>query len=56
MLHVVWGSDFDMEVRGAGAAGVAGGHDLLACCDGVAVGGEGLVAVAVGPSDAGECR
>ena len=53
MPHVVWGADFDVYMRGAGAAGVAGGHDLLACCDGVAGGYGCLGAVAVGPYDAG---
>ena len=52
VLHVVWGADFYVDMWGAGAAGVAGGHDLLACGDGVAGGYEGLGAVAVGPSNA----
>ena len=28
VLHVVWGSDFDLHMWGAGAAGVAGCHEL----------------------------
>ena len=48
VLHVVWGSDFDLHMWGAGAAGVAGCHELLSCCDVVAGGGE-MFAVAVHP-------
>ena len=50
VLDAVGGADFEVEVRGAGAAGVAGGEDEGSCFDVAAAGDVEVAAVAVGLS------
>ena len=52
MLDAVVGADLKVEVRGAGAAGVAGGEDEGSCFDVAAEGDVEVAAVAVGPAGA----